>query len=205
MRIEQQVFDYPLFTPPTDLAEKPRANWTTAEARRYSAWLMSVIPERVGTFARWLELEPGGDPEAVLVVAGERMDRLLRLPGLSTPGRVEASVLAGHEVDTEAGPLVSATGYALAADRGLLMATMLRTACPELAWEIVTRPKSDAYYNLPVLRPFAGASFEPIGISLNAAHAVLQGMRPATAWRDIHAWWRGRCGTARGARRLGLG
>lgn len=186
--------DYPLFAPPADLAEKPRAEWTMAEARRYFDWLMSVLPERVARVTRVLGLDPKGSPDDVLLAAGEQMARILPMSGVSTEGRIERSVLRGHEVETPSGPLVTVVGYALAADLGLLMATMLLAACPELRWEIVTRPRSDVDYHLPTLQPFGPVHMDPIRISVVTALRVLDSRGPASAWRDIYHVWREDCG-----------
>jgi hypothetical protein len=188
--------DYPLFTPPEDLAEKPRAEWTMAEARRYYDWLMSVLPERVATVTKVLRLDPRESPDDVLLAAGEQMARILPMAGVSTEGRIERSVLRGHEVETDSGPLVTVVGYALAADLGLLMATMLVAACPDLRWEIVTRPKSDADYHLPTLQPFGPVHMDPIAVSVGVAHRILNGTRPVTGWRDIYHVWLDMCGPA---------
>jgi hypothetical protein len=186
--------DYPVFAPPADLAEKPPAEWTMPDARRYFEWLMSVMPERVATVTRVLGLDPDGSPDAVLLVAGEQMARILPMPGVSTEGRIERSVLRGHEVETDTGPLVTVVGYALAADLGLLMATMLLAACPDLHWEIVTRPKSDVDYHLPALLPFGPVHMDPIRVSVGIAHRILDGSRPASGWRDVYHVWREDCG-----------
>ena len=122
----------------------------------------------------------------MLAAAGEQIATVLPMPGVSTEGRIERSVLRGHEVETNTGPLVTVTGYALAADLGLLMATMLQAECSGLRWEIVTRPKSDASYNLPVLRPFGPVHMDPIQVSVNIAHRVLEWSASAAGWRDVY-------------------
>ena len=185
--------EYPLFAQPAALAEKPRTAWTMAEARRYFDWLMSVLPGRVATVTRFLGLESDGSPADMLLAAGEQMARFLPMPGVSTEGWIVRSVLRGHEIETNTGPVVTAIGYSLAADLGLLMATMLRAGCPDLRWEIVTRPRSDADYHLPVLLPFGPVHMEPIQVSVNTAHRVLAGTRPASGWREVYDWWRDRC------------
>ncbi len=187
------IAGYPPFGPRGDLAAKPRARWTMPDARNYFDWLMSVLPERVGALTTVLGLDPDGAPDDVLSSAGEQMARLLPLPGISTEGRLEHIVLRGHEVETHTGPLLTATGYALAADLGLLMGTMLRATCPDLRWEIVLRPKSDVDYRMPVLLPFGPVHMDPARVSATVALGVLGGSRPASAWCDVFRWWRARC------------
>jgi hypothetical protein len=194
MTMDQRVVDYPLFSPPADLAEKPRADWTNAEARRYFDWLMSEIPERVATLASFLELDLTRPPEEVLAAAGEQLVQLLPLTGVSTSGRTERSTLLGHNVETETGPLVTVIGYSFAADLGLVLATFLQAECPDLRWEVITRPKSDVAYQLPALKPFGPVHMDPIQVSVNVAHRVLAGGQTPVAWRDVYLWWRGRCG-----------
>jgi hypothetical protein len=190
---------YPLFAPPIDLAEKHPADWTKAEAKRYFEWLMSVIAERVAMIKSVLGLRDSDAPEDVLGAAGNEMAGVLRLPGVSTAGRTVRSVLRGHEIESQTGPLLSVVGYALAADLGLLVAALLRQNCPDLQWEIVQKPKSDAFYNKPVLRPFGAAHMDPIQVSVNVAHQLLDGSRPASGWRDVYSWWRDHCGPLPGA------
>ncbi len=187
---------YPLFAPPTDLAEKPRATWSPSDARRYFDWLMSVKDERAERIGRTLGLDPGGQAEDVLLAAGQRLAELLPGEGVSTNGQTVRTELRGHDVETDTGPLLTALGYALAADLGLLMARFLERACPDLEWAIVDRPKSDIDYRLPALQPFGPVHTDPIRISVNLALGVLGGQRPPSAWRDTYLLWREGCGAA---------
>jgi hypothetical protein len=194
MNSQASPIDYPLFAPPAALAEKARAEWTMTEARQYFDWLMSVMTERVAAVTTFLALDPNGSPDDVLSEAGEQMTRILPMAGVSTEGHIERSILRGHEVETNSGPLLTVIGYALSADLGLLMATMLRAECPDLRWEIVTRPRSDVSYRLPVLRPFGPVQMDPIQVSVSTARRVLDSTRSASGWRDVYSWWRDHCG-----------
>ena len=49
-------------------------------------------------------------------------------------------------------PKLTNVGYAVAADMGLLVAKLLLEACrPKVEWMLVTKPKRDSSYHLPVL------------------------------------------------------
>lgn len=187
---------YPLFAPPANLAEKPRATWSPGDARRYFDWLMSVKDERADQVARVLGLDPGGQAEDVLQAAGEPLAALLPREGVSTEGHTVRTVLRGHDIETDTGPLLTTLGYALAADLGLLMARFLERARPDLEWAVVDRPKSDVDYRLPALQPFGPVHIDPIRISANLALGVLDGRRPPSAWRDNYLWWRDHYGAA---------
>jgi len=77
-------------------------------------------------------------------------------------------------------------GYSLAADIGLLTARQVCSAVGEkVRWEIVKRPRSDVSYNLPVLKGFGRDSYDPVGVSVADAVAVLSGRRSPDVWVKV--------------------
>jgi len=52
-------------------------------------------------------------------------------------------------------------------------------------WEIVRKPKSDVSYNLPVLAGFGCDIYDPVGVSVADAAALLEGRRCSDAWVKV--------------------
>jgi hypothetical protein len=81
-------------------------------------------------------------------------------------------------------------GSSLAIDVGLLMAELLQEEMPWLDWEIVTRPRSEVSFNLPVLAGFKAMRFDPMLVGLNLGQRVLARGGGASEWRDTYRVWK---------------
>lgn len=168
---------YPLFVPPNEIATKAPREWNANEARVYFDWLTGAVHERVNDLLAYFRVCQSAAAHEVLSHAGERVCEALQTPVFAE--------------STSAGPRLTNAGYAMAADIGLLVARFLLAGYPErVSWRIVTRPRSDASYNLPALYGFCGNIFlEPVGGSIAEASAVLRGQRDSDAWRRSFEYW----------------
>lgn len=168
--------EYPLFIPPDHLTSKGRENWNAKEATEYREWLLEVLDERVEELAKGLEEPPGASPSDHLMALGEKAAALLETAPFSEEGPT--------------GRRLTNTGYALAADMGLLVAKYLLQELPEtLRWETIRKPKSELSYNLPVLEGFSFNYLDPVGGSTAEASAILRGERRADTWKRMYEFW----------------
>jgi hypothetical protein len=162
---------YPLFVPPNGLAEQTPRDWSVAQAKQYAAWLEAVLPDRVSSMATYFGLSPEWD-ESTLVA----LESLLKLE-LAQPPFSEA---------IDGRPTLTSSGYAVAADMGLLVAgLLLRSGLT--SWEIVRRPKRDVNYHQPVLNGLRDhPPFNPIWAALSPANGIVQGRRWNGGWVRIY-------------------
>jgi hypothetical protein len=171
--------EYPLFLPPKHLATRQPYEWSRAEADEYRLWLTSSIDERVATLLKFLGLSTVLRTED----AGEF---------LSSVGCKASEILMEDDFSEEGarGRRLTNRGYALAADIGLLVASILLKVCKDIHWTTLRKPKSELSYNLPVLVGFMNNYLDPVGGSTAEASAILRGHRDADAWRNMLVFWR---------------
>ena len=173
------VSDYPLFVPPGPLADTEPRSWSAKQADDYLNWITEVLDQRTDFLLSYFKESGDANPEALLGRIGPKIVEALRQPAFST------------KVDGKAH--LTNRGYALAADMGLLVARLLlATSNSSEQWAVLRRPKSDAFYNHPVLTGFGPVPFEPVGGSIAEAHAVLRGDRRPDVWKRMYAYWHNR-------------
>ncbi len=177
---------YPLFVPPQEIAGKPVRQWKKKEARACFAWLQGELAPRVAHLLEFLDLgslDLAGNADDVLAQVGERAFVVLR----EDPAHSEYDANFGWQ-------RLSPSGYALAADIGLLMAALLLRECaPEARWDIAFKSGGDSYKNLPVIAGLEERPFDPVGGSIGNAAAIVRGeegpggwLVQYRAWRDAH-------------------
>ncbi|GAB4562904.1 MAG: hypothetical protein Tsb0020_11630 [Haliangiales bacterium] len=166
---------YQLFAPPEEIASKPHRDWSKKEAQRYFAWLTECLEQRVAGLFDFLgiaQAKPMGARE-LLADVGTRAAKALADPAYSKMGK-----------DGE--PVLTNLGYSLAADIGLLTAKLiLDVVGDQVKWDILRKPKSDVSYNLPVLTGIGWDTYDPVGVSVADAAAVLAGRRTSDAWVKV--------------------
>lgn len=170
---------YPLFVPPSGLSAAVPKEWSATQADEYMRWLTSVLePRSDAILARVGESLPqqADDVEQLLLRVGAKAQEMLRQPDFSE------STPHGHKLTDR--------GFALAADLGLLVARLLlKFGNGSEQWTVLRRPKTDAFYNHPVITGLRSVPLEPVGGSIAEAHAVLRGARSADAWQKIFSYW----------------
>ena len=73
-------------------------------------------------------------------------------------------------------------GLAVAADMGLLLASLLENEMPSLHWAIGIGPKSYHSYNLPVLKEFANGAWDLVFSSVNKNSYSLNELKRSFDW-----------------------
>jgi len=154
--------EYPLLVPPVELATKDRRDWSLKEATAFLTWLRGEIPGRVAFFLRFIGCDGMVPTRAHLVEIDLAFRHVLTAPLFV---RSDASP-----------PRLSDAGYAVAADWGLLLATLvLSEAGVNASWEVLRKPKRDASYNLPVLVAPASMPIDPIAVGVAEVAALIRG------------------------------
>lgn len=164
---------YPHFAVPHELAVKSVPLWTEAEAKRYLVWLTSSIESRVAGLLSFLG-ENDEEDRPLIDRVGRKASWVLRKRG-NTTGASDAGL--------------SESGYALAADVGLLVAQRLCRQLPHLRWEVVRKPKHDASYNQPVLRGFGAMHFDPVRGSVAEALRAIREPTVGNPWIAMYEYW----------------
>jgi hypothetical protein len=173
-RIRSELYTF--FTPPAEFVQRLPAEWSDAEARRYLLWLSNQVTPRTDALLTFLGVEADADCANVLKYAGERVIWIMRKPGF---------VDANNQRLSEA-------GLSLGADLGLLVARCLLDADDSVHWDILRRPKSDASYQLPVLRGFGTHFLEPIRGSIAELGRFARDEAKSDAWLRMFEYWNAR-------------
>jgi len=173
--------DYPIFSPPVDLAIKLPKNWSKLEAEAYFNWFLNIFDKRVNNLLSFLCLGDDQEDSILLSKAQEKCEKLLTM---------EQFTFASH-----AGCKLTNQGYALAADLGLLVARLLiKRSHGKVGWNILKKPKTDQSYNLPVLTGFNVTHFDPISGSIGDIAWLARGNKKPNALVKILEFWSTRVG-----------
>ena len=187
----------PMLDLPSILLAKESRAWSPSESATALEWTirrLDVIPRLLG----WLGVDPGLPCPDLLRAAGVEAVPILRSPAFSTPGpNRRTSAVAGRVVETDIGPILTASGEAVALDLGLLLASCLQKSWPELVWTISRGPSTFVSRNRPVLESGPiGSGFDPALIGLNAARRSVR-TGDSTVWAEIFASWEAQLGRDR--------
>lgn len=166
--------EYPLFTPPGSLAEAPPSAWSRAQAEQYFKWLLDNCDNRINSLLGYLKLNRRASTSRELIESVERC----------------AIELLGGRPFTVLGQL-TAQGYALAADIGLLIADrLLSDSRGRITWHLLKSPKSDRSYNLPVLVGFSRRlHLDPIAGAVGDAQWIARGNKKQHPWLETYNHW----------------
>lgn len=168
--------EYPTFSPPIHLAIKPPKKWSNLEAKTYFEWFLSSLESRVDKFFNFLDLDRTLECEILLREAQDKCEKLLATGEFT-------QILP-------TGPKLNNMGYALAADLGLVVASMLiKQSKGQVSWSILKKPKSSQSYNLPVLIGFNTVHLDPIGGSIAEMSWIVKGNINLNAWVKIYKYW----------------
>ena len=79
--------------------------------------------------------------------------------------------------------------YSLAIDLGMYLSQILINNVPGLHWELVTKPKNDAFYNHPVLKLTGKMVCDPVHLSIVYSGGLLDGSFQAIRLKEISDIW----------------
>lgn len=163
---------YPVFAPPDTLARKSPREWSKADAQSYFDWLLSHANARIEILLNFMRLSHISEPAALLHEAQMKLEDLLNDAEFSENGPT--------------GKRLTKLGYAVAADLGLLVAKLIvNETRGKVHWEILTKPKSDTSFNLPVLGGFGATTCDPIAVSIADATWILRSNYKPDAWVKV--------------------
>lgn len=178
--------DYPLFIPPAPLDAKTPCDFSKEEAEFYSRWVLENQEARVSQFLARFEEQFSSPAEELLLRVGEKVAEALKTPAFTKPTGPESQL--------------SSRGYALAADMGLLLASLFMRECgPSIQWTILREPKTDVSFNCPVLTGFGKLLLDPIYLSVTQSFGVLRGKWGGDAWLRVFRVWKKDAGGAMAA------
>lgn len=164
--------DYPIFSPPIELASKEPREWSKSEAEAYFSWFLSNAGPRVDGLLGYLGLSDVKQPAILLAKAQEKLEQLF--------------ISDQFVADLPEGRKLTNRGYALAADMGLLVAHLLiAQGKGSVFWEILKKPKTDQSFNLPVLIGFDKVHVDPIAVSIADAAWIARGNKKHEAWLKV--------------------
>ena len=156
---------YPLLIPPGELTAKDRRDWSLKEAKAYLEWLVDHMPRRVEFFLKFIGCA----------------DISLARKNLATiDAAFKRTISQSQFIEPDSSPTrLSNAGYAIAADWGLMLATLvLADADLGATWDVLRKPKRDASYNLPVLLLPTTFPVDPVSIGIAQAAPIIRGQVP---------------------------
>lgn len=164
--------EYNLFVPPESISQKDSKLWSVKEAKIYFNWLMSSIEPRLSALGGYLDIEIQKTEDSLSLVAEKAADIL------------------PTTIFSESGELTN-TGFALAADIGILMGQCWLESFPErLGWEILRQKRIDLSYNRPVIQGFSsGLYVDPIHVSINQARRVIAKTHDYKTFLQVYNYW----------------
>jgi hypothetical protein len=184
--------EYPRFPMPVELLGREPRQWSGKEATSYLDWVRHILDERVARLLDYFGDDGSGTAEEQLerlglmvadVLPSDRFSHEMERRGTAIEKGGRTFVLPAPE-----GRTLTAEGYALAMDMGLLVAKLV-LAAGNHKWTVLRRPKSEFRYNHPVLirtdvdDPLP---FGPMFASVGQAHGVLAGTRGPEVWREMY-------------------
>ncbi len=166
--------DYPLFIPPMEVSEKQYHDWTTAEAKLYFNWFISIKQDRCNYLMEYLEERLTNNHEEDLMRIGLKIKHCLFKEPFS-----QLSNNRKYEITNK--------GLAIAADIGILVSCLIIRINPKVSWKIWKKGKRDLSYNLPVMIGFSKIDYiEPIRISTADARLILCDEKGESAWWEMY-------------------
>jgi len=169
---------YPLFLPPSDLAEKGAKNWNKEECAKYNQWFLSEIPNRLNGLSTFLSFEINSDNplETFLICAGRTCLAL-------NDGQF-------FQMDEDKKVLTPGAGYSIGADVGILFAHLLLSkSTGSIEWRAGNGAKTYVSLNLAVLWGFSGAQeLDPVLVGINLCRNALR-ESSVERWQHVYEYW----------------
>ena len=85
--------------------------------------------------------------------------------------------------------VLSQESYSLAIDLGMYLSQILINNVPGLHWELVTKPKNDAFYNHPVLKLTGKMMCDPVHLTIIYAGGLNDGSYKPIRLKEISDIW----------------
>ena len=164
--------NYPPFIPPPDIGEAQPDTWSKDQAKTYFDWLIHIIPGRVTSLLEYFGESADTAPEILLYQLGKK---------------VGDAAKSGEFV--QAGKLTK-SGFAVAADLGLLVAQLLLADSGVCAkWVLVTQKRS-VHYNHPVIQGNSNLQLNPITGSMTEFAYATRNQWDSAIWLNTFLHWK---------------
>jgi hypothetical protein len=147
------VVTYPILDKPRQFT-KPRDQWSRSECREVLAWLVGLIEPRTDRLLERLGLAWTSRPAGWLGRVESAVPAQVWTHEFWEASRgPETVVLRGHTFEQDLGPRLAASGEALGADLGLLLARSFAEELKDDArWVVGSHGRTYVSNNLPVLK-----------------------------------------------------
>lgn len=166
--------NYPLFTPPDHLAEKGAKNWTKKEAQEYFNWFLAIKAKRISKMLEFLGYSLTSNTYSDIDALNNKIYSCL----------CDSSF---HNIrETDSSRALNNYGFALAADFGLFLASLLEESSKNLSWIIGRGPKSYHSYNQPVLSGFSNGEYDFLFLSINKSGYAINHLKHPYDWVSFY-------------------
>lgn len=181
-----------------DFDFKPFPDMSAKEARNYFDWYVDEIPKRLDLLSRAFEATGGGQRDLLDLSPGSLID----LWGWFLPQIVverKAPGVLREEVDAAPDWLrgfiitndwnLSLGTTALAMDIAIYFGEVFNRKFDHIQWGVVTKPRSLAYVNRPVLVGFKTRALDPRRVVYNLTLKASQGQSKRSALYELYEVW----------------
>lgn len=167
-------------------------------AIQFFNWYLQQIPIRITQLSEFIIKTPGYDKW----IPDNSSDSLIPLgqwfsQKISTRDRTPFEI---HEINSKLGKfqglipiarlVLSQESYSLAFDLGMYLSQVLIKNVPGLHWELVTKPKNDAFYNHPVLKLTGKMMCDPVHLSIIYAGGLNDGTYKPIGLKELYEIWK---------------
>lgn len=170
--------NFPPFNSPNSNGKLPR-DWSKEESELYFSWLTSNMISRTNELLHFLGLTYITSHELLLVNVQEKVEHHITSDEFT------------YEIDGK--KKLTDSGYALAADLGLLVARILiERGEGHIKWEILKKSRLARSNNLPVFIGVDGEYLDPIDVSISECVWIANGNKSPNGWLNIYTYWSSR-------------
>lgn len=177
------MLEYPLMTPPFNI--KPFEKMTKKEAQMHFNWYLSEVPKRIELISK-AYLETGGGKLEDLDLSPQSLVNLWTwfLPKIVTVTKSKEEIADElkevpewfKDIVIDNNKKLSVGTLSLAMDIAIYFAEVFIRNFDKLYWGFVTKPKSLAYVNSPVIIGFSsGIELDPRNLVYNLTLRVING------------------------------
>lgn len=166
---------YPPFNSLIADGKMPR-DWNKKESELYFLWLTGNMIPRSDALLYFFDLIYSTTPNVLLVKIQDKVESHINSDEFT------------YEIDGK--KKLTSSGYALAADLGLLVARLLiDQGKSHIKWEVLKKSKLARSNNMPVFIGLDGEYLDPIDVSVSECLWIANGNNSPNAWLKIYTYW----------------
>jgi hypothetical protein len=191
---ETMSINYNLIQPPYKLNFKLMDR---KQANEFSNWFITQIPERITELTRYVKSTPGFEnwdanlsPNSLddlgtwfysHVQTRPRSKQETEAIYSNSPGWFKQIEIPDYDI--------SGLTISICIDIGMYICQILLMNMQGLRWEVVTKPKNNVNFQMPVLKGDGKLSFSPIQLLTTLAYGIAAGTKKAKDLRDLYETW----------------